>query len=105
MRPVRSAVTVRLERCPSAPLECPPCALAFSLARCGICDLPQHRGERFGAGTCGLEFCEDRVMVGGIDEFPLSILADADARLRSLDAPAAYALPRGDSLSHLEPIL
>jgi hypothetical protein len=25
--------------------------------------------------------------------------------LRSLDAPAAYALPRGDSLSHLEPIL
>jgi hypothetical protein len=81
-------------------LQCAKRALPFAGTWCRVGELPDQGFERQRTLLCmpgvGERFC----MLGRIDHFHATILADADAGLRRLDSSAADALPCFHSVEH-----
>ncbi|HUL66910.1 MAG TPA: hypothetical protein VLW55_20080 [Burkholderiaceae bacterium] len=79
-------------------LQCAVRALPSAIARRSARKLAHQRLERIGTRMQG-DCARHRVVAGeGGHEFDLAVLADAEARLRTVEPPATDALPRLDSL-------
>src|SRR5450759_5280912 len=75
-------------------------SLPFVFARRRVRKLANQRGQSLCPLARERQLREHLVVVGGVHEIRLAVLANPDTRLRTLDPPAADALPCCYALAH-----